>query len=111
MGFIPIFFILGAIALWIVAGIQMNKYGRAKGRKQFFLMLGLFVFIAAILFLIIYAPQIDCSGFLCGLEEFMIFLLVTYIVFLIFPIIMLTAMLHKLKKGYISETNDELIDG
>ncbi len=109
-GVIAILFILGAVALWIIAGVQMNKYGRAKGVKQFFLMLGLFIFVSAILFLTIYAPQINCSGFFCGIEEFLIFLLVTYIVMLIIPIIMLTAMVHQLKKGVVGKSDDNLLD-
>jgi predicted small integral membrane protein len=109
-GVIAILFILGTVAMWIVAGIQMHKYGKAKGVKQFFLMLGIFLFITAILFLTIYAPQIDCSGFLCGLEELLIFLLATYVVMLIMPILMLTVMLSKLKKGVVRKTDDNLID-
>lgn len=109
-GVIAILFILGTVALWIIAGIQMNKYGKAKGVKQFFLMFGIFLFITAILFLTIYAPQINCSGFLCGIGEFLIFLLASYIVMLIIPILMLTVMLSKLKKGVVGKSDDDLID-
>lgn len=87
------------LTLWIVAFVRMHKYGGSKGIQQFFLFLGLTILIGGLLFLIIMVPVLDCSGFLCGLGELLIFFLGCAIVLIVMPIIMMTAVVMRLKKS------------
>ena len=100
------FLLFGTIlALWIIAFVRMHKFGSSKGVQQFFLFLGLAILIGGLLFLIIMVPVLDCSGFLCGLGELLIFFLGCAIVLIVMPIIMMTAVVARFKKA-----NPELLN-
>jgi len=112
-GAIGILLLGGILFLWIFAFMRMHKYGDTKGVQQFFLYLGLVILIGGLLFLIIMVPVIDCSGFLCGLEELLMWVLGCLIMLLVMPIIMLTALVSKLKKSntnLLKGNQEEIID-
>lgn len=64
------------VFLWIAAFVFYNKSGW-NGLKHWFTFLIVWVFLEACFWLFILKPVENCSGFLCGLEELLIFLLLT----------------------------------
>lgn len=104
--------ILGVFTLWIVAFVRMQKYGASTGVGRFFLCLGLTILAVGLMFLVIMVPVMDCSGWLCGLGELLIFMGLSLIVLVVMPIVMMTAMVAVLKRKTKREgTSAELIDG
>jgi hypothetical protein len=90
--------IAGILALWIVAFIRMQQYGGSKGVSRFFLCLFLVVVAVALLFLLVLVPVIGCDEIFCGLGEALVFIALAAIMLIAVPIIMMTAMVTRLKR-------------
>jgi hypothetical protein len=91
--------VIGVIlALWIIAFIRMQKFGGAKGVFRFFLCLFLTLVIGSLVFLFVVVPVMGCNEIFCGFGQVLIFLAISGILLIAVPIIMLTAMVERLKR-------------
>ena len=106
--FIVLLIAAGILALWVVAAVKLFRFG-APGVRYFFLALLIMLIIDALAFVFIVVPSLDCTGFLCGLEEIFIFMAICALLLLIFPLILLTKGLSSLRKNQ-KIINDELLD-
>lgn len=107
----PFILLLGAaglLALWIVAAVKLFKFG-SPGARYFFTALLIMLIVGALAFVLIVVPSLDCTGFLCGLEEIFIFLVTCVLLLLVFPLFMLTKGVSSLRKHQTIK-NDELLD-
>jgi hypothetical protein len=73
------------------------------------------IVFAAILFVMIVAPVLDCTGFLCGLKNALVFAGLLFVQLITFPLIMLTRGLATLRSKAKEETKkdmqqDDLLD-
>lgn len=105
--------VIGALlSLWVVSALMLSKYGKA-GWEYFIAFFIALLGVSGIFFLALVVPVLDCRGFLCGIGPILIFAAVCFIMVLSFPIIMMTAVVNKLKRKFPDVGNkkfdDELI--
>ena len=97
---------IGSIVAWVFAGIKAYKFGQKRGITRF--ILHLFGSFAAIfvLWMIILYPVLGCRGFLCGIGEFIIWILVSTVVFAIWPVILIFYFNRKYKNQSVVKFRD-----
>ena len=76
---VVVLFLIGALALWIAAGVH---FYRGSELTKSFSHLGGCVGILFTLWFLMVAPTFGCAGFLCGLDGFLLFILLSYLIFL-----------------------------
>ncbi len=110
-----IVFVLGcliviAVALWIVAGIRLVNWSRGKAKLSFWVNL-LCVFAAiTLLWMVIVMPTRGCVGFLCGLDEFILFILLSIATSIAWPIVLIFYANKKYpNKGRVTRAEEEAI--
>ena len=108
-----VFFLLaaGAVVFWILAGIRAYKYAESKGVGYFFMHLFSAIAVVFVLWLLIVYPVLDCSGFLCGLGEIIMWILTSTLIMLVWPLILLIV----IKRKYANEvkmikSNEDILD-
>lgn len=105
-GGIFILIALFIIVLWVVSFLMLNKHQGKKGAKRFFSFLVGTIIIEVILFITILIPSFDCKGWLCGLYELLIFLIVTGLLLFILPIVMMIMAVSTKKRKETPEVID-----
>ena len=96
-GVFALLLLVGSVVAWIVSGVNASKKGGPAGLKFFFINLGACFALIGLLYVFIVVPALDCSGFLCGLGAFLVFLLIGGLAFLIWPLILLAVIPAKFK--------------
>ena len=68
--------------------------------------------VVFVLWLLIVYPTLDCSGFLCGLGEVVMWILISVVLMLVWPLILLVILKRKFKDEVVSlkKDSDELLD-
>lgn len=103
--------LVGAVVAWVISAVIAYQKGAANGLKFFFINLGLCIALIGLLFLIIVVPSLNCSGFLCGLGEILIFLLISGLVFLVWPLILIPVVKNRFQNNRSTSFKDaDLID-
>ena len=105
-GVISIILIAGIIVFWTLAGIRFYKGGAIK---KYLAQLGFCVAAVVIFWIAIVYPVLDCSGFLCGLDEIILFLLLSVTTLLVWGgILFIYGRRNFMDIG--KSANDELLD-
>ena len=111
MGILFVFLLIGALAAWLMAGIKANELGGSSGLKFYFTHILWCLLSIGFLFLTIVVPTLDCSGFLCGLAEILIFFTLGSIVLLVWPLVLIPRIKNKFNGQTLgSRTDDNIID-
>lgn len=105
-----ILIIVAIVILWILSGVQLHKYGKKQGVVFMFKHLGICTALGVVLFFVIVYPTINCTGWLCGLGEILIFLGINLLTFLIWPIILLIVASRKYRSTYRAKENETIDD-
>ena len=109
-GIVVLLIAAGIVFSWIYAGIMAHKRAGSKGVTNFFVHLILAATTVFVMWMIIVYPVLYCSGFLCGLGEVILWIILSGITLLLWPLILLP--IFKRKYGEIEQqkSNEELID-
>lgn len=99
--------LIGLLILWITTAVKLFKFG-PKGVRYFFMALLFMIILGVIAFVLVVAPSLDCTGFLCGIEEIFIFFGICLVLLVIFPLILLTKVVTSLRKE--KKFNNDLLD-
>lgn len=114
MGIGEVFFallVIGIAVSWIFAAIRAYQSGRSKGVTMYLLHLVGAVATVFGLWLIIVYPHLHCHGFLCGLEYVILWLILSMIVLLVWPLVVLAIFKKKWPEiGKVEKKNEEILD-
>jgi len=110
LGILAILALIGGLVLWIYSAIHSSKHYGASGRRSFVISLVIFLAVIGILYVVIVVPTLGCNGFLCGLGEILLFIGLTGLIFVIWPILFLAYVRAVLKKTAVDVKNEDIID-
>lgn len=103
-GIIVFLIAIAGISLWIFAFVRLNEKRGSNGIRIALISLGSMIVLDGLLFLLIVVPTFDCTGFLCGLGELLIFFGLVAILLIVVPIVLLFV------PGTLPPKNEGVID-
>lgn len=106
-GFIGLLVLTSALICWILGGI---KYVQGGGGFQFLAHVGLCIGLVLVYWVLIVLPVLDCNGFLCGLDEMLLFALLGYFTVLLWGILVLVLGKRKHDNSLRSSKKNQVID-
>ena len=83
------------LVLWVWSGYRAYKQGGSSGITYYFFHLIGAITAVAVLWFIIVQPQLDCTGFLCGLEYLITWMIVCMVVLIVWPLILINLLNRK----------------
>ena len=104
--------IIAIISLWGFTGAKAYRLGQSTGLTYYFLHLIGSIAAVGVLWLIMVSPNLDCSGFLCGLEYAIMWMLGSIVILIVWPIV-LAAYLNKKYPGTtvkVKKRNENILD-
>lgn len=102
---------ISILLLWIWSGIRAYKQGGSSGLTYFFFHLIGAIALVALLWFIIVQPQLECQGFLCGIEYLIAWMIISIVVLIVWPLVLIV-LLNK-KYGSIKKMknkNENILD-
>lgn len=110
LGILALLALVAGLVLWIYSGIHAFRDFGKRGGRTFIYSLLLFLVSIGVLWGTIVVPVLDCRGFLCGLGEILLFMGLSGVVFVIWPIVYLAYLRAAVKRAPKSTSSTEIID-
>lgn len=105
--------VVGAIISWVIAGARAYEKGGSKLLTTYFFNLGGAIAAVFLLWFFIVYPVLNCSGFLCGLGEIIMWILSSCVLMLVWPLVLIVRYkrgMPEASKSVIKRQSEELID-
>ena len=103
--------LIGIVVLWSWTGYRAYNQGSSAGLTLYFLHLIAAVATCGFFWLVIVYPQLECKGFLCGLEYILGWLILCIIILYVWPLIIVSLLNKKYPKSkQPRKQNDNVLD-